>query len=94
MKRIKLSRQKGWRMPPGARKVDRSARWGNPLVVGVPGIPDTPTAVTRFREAMEHGDFANETLPARHARDHVRAELGGLDLAWWYPLDGRAAPTR
>jgi hypothetical protein len=29
-KRIQLSRNKGWRMPPGAVKVDRSTKWGNP----------------------------------------------------------------
>lgn len=27
--RIQLSRQRGWRMPEGAVKVDRSTRWGN-----------------------------------------------------------------
>ena len=86
--RIKLSRQKGWRMPPGARKVDRSTRWGNPFVVGAPGIPDIPTAVARFREAMEHDDFADARLRAQFAHEHVRAELGGLDLACWCPLDG------
>ena len=86
--RIKLSRQKGWRMPPGARKVDRSTRWGNPFVVGAPGIPDVSTAVARFREAMEQGGFANDSLRAQFARDHVRAELAGLDLACWCPLDG------
>ena len=87
-KRIKLSRQKGWRMPPGARKVDRSTRWGNPFVVGAPGIPDIPTAVARFREAMEHDAFTDARLRAQFAHEHVRAELGGLDLACWCPLDG------
>lgn len=29
-KRIQLQRTKGWRMPAGALKVDRSTRWGNP----------------------------------------------------------------
>ncbi|ULB10701.1 DUF4326 domain-containing protein [Cereibacter azotoformans] len=33
-KRIQLSRAKGWRMPPGAVKVDRSTKWGNPWVPG------------------------------------------------------------
>lgn len=32
-KRIQLQRTKGWRMPAGAVKVDRSTRWGNPFVV-------------------------------------------------------------
>lgn len=29
--RIQLRRQKGWRMPPDAVKVDRTTRWGNPF---------------------------------------------------------------
>lgn len=29
--RIQLRRTKGWRMPEGAVKVDRSTRWGNPF---------------------------------------------------------------
>ena len=33
-RRIQLSRRKGWRMPEGAVKVDRSTCWGNPFAVG------------------------------------------------------------
>lgn len=29
--RIQLRRTKGWRMPAGAVKVDRSTKWGNPF---------------------------------------------------------------
>lgn len=36
-KRIRLSRAKGWRMPPNTVKVDRSTRWGNPFIVGQDG---------------------------------------------------------
>lgn len=32
--RIQLKRTKGWRMPPGTVKVDRSTRWGNPFRIG------------------------------------------------------------
>lgn len=32
--RVQLRRVKGWRMPPGVVKVDRTTRWGNPFVVG------------------------------------------------------------
>jgi len=31
--RVKLSREKGWRMPPNTRKVDRSTAWGNPFAI-------------------------------------------------------------
>jgi hypothetical protein len=33
-KRIQLRRTKGWRMPEGAVKVDRTTRWGNPFRLG------------------------------------------------------------
>ncbi len=32
--RVQLSRAKGWRMPEGTVKVDRSTEWGNPFRVG------------------------------------------------------------
>ena len=35
--RIQLRRTKGWRMPPGTVKVDRTTKWGNPFVVGKDG---------------------------------------------------------
>src|SRR5690349_2610258 len=86
--RIQLSRRKGWRMPPGAKKVDRSTRWGNPYAVGMPGIPDVATAVARFRHAVEHDAFDDATLRERFSREHVRRELAGKDLACWCRLDG------
>lgn len=33
-RRIQLSRQKGWRLPPDAVSVARPTRWGNPYRVG------------------------------------------------------------
>ena len=32
--RIQLKRTKGWRLPEGAVKVDRTTDWGNPFCVG------------------------------------------------------------
>lgn len=32
-RRIQRRRVKGWRLPPGAKIVDRSSRWGNPFAV-------------------------------------------------------------
>ena len=29
--RVQLKRAKGWRMPPGTVKVDRTTKWGNPF---------------------------------------------------------------
>lgn len=36
--RVQLSRTHGWRMPPGAVKIDRSTIWGNPWKAGAPGV--------------------------------------------------------
>jgi uncharacterized protein DUF4326 len=32
--RVQLRRTKGWRMPANTVRVDRTTRWGNPVVVG------------------------------------------------------------
>lgn len=34
--RIQLKRARGWRLPEGAIKVDRTTKWGNPFKVGEP----------------------------------------------------------
>ena len=76
--RVRLSRAKGWRMPPNAVKVDRSTRWGNPFGVG-PGC-------TR-RQAV--AAFALHLAATEQAslRDEIRSELRGKNLACWCPLD-------
>jgi hypothetical protein len=33
--RIQLQRKRGWRMPPNTLKVDRSTRWGNPMIADI-----------------------------------------------------------
>jgi len=33
-KRGKLKREKGFKLPPNSKKVDRSTKWGNPFKVG------------------------------------------------------------
>lgn len=82
-RRIQLRRTKGWRMPPGAVKVDRSTQWGNPFRVGMLGVPDATTAVARFRRLLSRPD-----LEADHQRFHltperIRADLAGKSLACW-----------
>jgi hypothetical protein len=90
--RIRLSRAKGWRIPPGTVKVDRSTRWGNPFVVGRDG--DRARCVqlleyllgggllcvtTRAPLELQHNYLAH----ARRNRRHLR----GKNLACWCPLD-------
>lgn len=77
--RIQISRSKGWRMPPGTMKVDRSTIWGNPFKVGDFGIPDAKAAVQRYREWMD-GRVAGPKPPGIV---EVRTLLGGKNLACW-----------
>lgn len=88
--RIRLSRKKGWRLPAGAVKVDRTTTLGNPFVTGQPNplgwgdVRDAEHAVWLYRKWL--------TLPARavlfdHQRHRSTLErlpaLAGKDLACW-----------
>jgi hypothetical protein len=84
-KRIQLKRSKGWRMPPGAVKVDRTTRWGNPFSVADSGT--VAVAVAR------HGRWLRGEIPAPGGSEppkpaEIRAALAGHDLACWCPLTG------
>lgn len=92
--RIRLSRAKGWRMPPNTVKVDRSTRWGNPFRVGIHG--EAETCARRFRQLVGGHISMMPPLPVptyteqAKALDHVRANLPALrgkNLACWCPLD-------
>lgn len=62
-RRIQLSRAKGWRMPPNTVKVDRSTRFGNPVVCTPHGCTTKPCGCCRpyrccvavFREYVVSG---------------------------------------
>ena len=81
-RRIRLSRKKGWRMPEGAVKVDRTSRWGNPFRVGdrSPGnnrvVMDAEHACQCFRGMLEAKAEAGEL-------EQYLAPLRGKDLACW-----------
>lgn len=82
MKRIQLSRGKGWRLPPDTIVVARPTPWGNPFRVGDQSpdggvIGSREEAVALYREHVAGP-------PAGHDYD----ELRGKDLACWCPLDG------
>lgn len=90
--RIQLSRRKGWRMPDGAVKVDRTTPFGNPFIVNPnvePGsksggayicVPTVEDAVACFREMLEcegpTADAFRSKMPA----------LRGKNLACWCKL--------
>jgi hypothetical protein len=85
--RIQLSRRKGWRMPLGAVKVDRSTPWGNPFVVGQDG--SAAECVRLYEAVLAVGICLTSTVPLEaqqsarnHVVDHWR-ELRGHDLACW-----------
>lgn len=87
--RIRLSRAKGWRMPPDTVKVDRSTPWGNPFIVGQHG---TRAYCVQLFEHLLCGlvcvadNMAAQTAyRAMAARD--RHLLRGKNLACWCPLD-------
>lgn len=86
--RIQLKRTKGWRMPAGAVKCDRTTRWGNPWRVGEPGIPDAAEAVRMFRVRLV-GPFSGLAHPESYI-GRIAADIGALrgrDLACWCGLD-------
>ncbi len=74
-KRIQLSRARGWRMPPGAVKVDRSTRFGNPYKVGA-CARDQAHAVELYRDWL-HSEAGERLLALAKER------LTGKDLACW-----------
>ena len=87
-KRIQLRRMKGWRLQevaPGAVKVDRSTKWGNPFEVGDKELSWRSTVVEMFRGWVHE--------PAQAAlRAEAVAELKGKPLACWCPLPEPGRP--
>jgi Domain of unknown function (DUF4326) len=76
--RLQRSRERGWRMPPGAVYVGRPTRWGNPFPVGPD--QDRGAAVAAYRQWLAQPEQAP-------LRERIRAELHERDLVCWCPLD-------
>lgn len=93
--RIQLRRTKGWRMPPGAVKVDRSTRWGNPWRVRAPAVlsgrwrVEGPGLGAHPASGLCGNQEGAALLAVRLFRGHVESgalligELRGRDLACW-----------
>jgi len=79
VKRVKLSRAAGWRMPANTVKVDRSTRWGNPFRPGEDGIETIEEAVRAYRQWLGKNSELERA---------ARTELAGKNLACWCALDG------
>lgn len=83
--RIRLSRAKGWRMPPNTVKVDRSnAIWGNPFVVGEDGTAAECVAAYSSYIRIATGVPNGGGRPLIQQAPEV---LGGKNLACWCKLD-------
>lgn len=76
--RIQLKRTKGWRMPPGTVKVDRTTRWGNHYRPGGPVYRER--GFGKVKDAAEAVDLFRR-LQARLMTDI--AQLRGKNLACW-----------
>lgn len=83
--RIRLSRKKGWRIPPNTVKVARPTKWGNAYVVGSDTTPTADMAVRQYR------DQVTKVLGAGGAKAEeftiALEELRGKNLACWCALD-------
>lgn len=93
-RRIQLSRKRGWRIPKGAIKVDRTTMFGNPFKVGGPNllgwgtVRDAEHAVWLHRQWLVTPSRSIAVELTRH--DGVlRAlpNLAGHDLACWCAVD-------
>ena len=92
--RVRLSRKKGWKLPPDTVSVARPGRWGNPFMAAPDQEPGTPvgtryTAMPTVADAVAAYRRWIENDPAgREIAQQARRELRGKNLACWCPLDG------
>jgi hypothetical protein len=63
-RRIRLQRTRGWRLPPDTVVVSRPTRWGNPFIVGTPGIDDRAESPMRSSRATHANCCAGGTSAA------------------------------
>jgi hypothetical protein len=83
--RVQLRRSKGWRMPEGTVKVDRTTRWGNPFTADACGSVDA--AVARHAQWMR-GEVVAPDRRKPPSIGEIQRELGALNLACWCSLSG------
>lgn len=85
-KRIQLSRRKGWRMPEGAVKVDRTTKWGNPFKIDNARMHNGDWQVFRCTDGrlagppVGHYPTKAEAVAAsvRHYRHRMTGDTGNL----------------
>lgn len=82
---VQISRARGWRMPVGAVKVDRTTRWGNPFKVLKPRSKAEPwrVAFTPFRPGQARPDWAAEVEAPGHAGELEATGAAQSAFARW-----------
>lgn len=75
MKRIQIQRKKGWRMPQGCVRIDRSTKWGNPFTVEEHGLNKCLKLYRTYIRWMLKHSFL------------FLSDICGKDLACWCALD-------
>ena len=86
-RRIRLSRKKGWRLPPNTLNVARPSRYGNPHRIGwcpVCGAEHTRDEAVAEFEAMLRGDSKEAE---KITTERIQAAMRGKNLACWCPLN-------
>lgn len=86
IKRIQLSRARGWRMPPKTLKIDRSTKWGNPFKIGeyaVEPVTRRAVQVTTAEVAIRLFEVHLQTPGGATVAEAARRELRGKHLACW-----------
>lgn len=85
-RRVQLRRTRGWRMPAGTVKVDRTTRWGNPFRPDQLGSAERAVACHRawiLRDAARLSALGAPRVPPPPAVEEIRRELAGKNLACW-----------
>lgn len=106
--RIQLKRTPGWRMPPGAVKVDRTTDWGNPFKTGepierdsdlwpfaarlVPGGTEGFASITLLRAEDVVSAYSWWIIEQPGLMLRMEAELGGKNLGCWCRLPRAGEP--
>ena len=87
-RRIRLNRERGWRMPPNTVKVDRTGWFGNPYIVYEHGT--RAECVEMFRAVLTGKREPDKVFTVKRRdiiRGALRYRLKGQNLGCWCPLD-------